>query len=50
MTGPQIPNLFKVPELEETLLFTFLCLVISRIWGDIEPPGMTLHAVFEGFV
>ena len=45
MTGPQIPNLFKVPELKEKLLFTFLCLVIYRIGAHIATPGVNVQAM-----
>jgi preprotein translocase subunit SecY len=40
-----IPNLFKVPELKEKLLFTFLCLVIYRIGAHIATPGVNVDAL-----
>ena len=44
MSNP-IPNLFKVPELKEKLLFTFLCLVIYRIGAHIATPGVNVDAL-----
>ena len=46
MTSP-IPNLFKVPELKEKLLFTFLCLVIYRIGAHIATPGVNVDALAD---
>jgi len=45
LTAPQIPNLFKVPELKEKLLFTILCLVIYRIGAHIATPGVNVEAL-----
>jgi len=42
-----IPNLFKVPELKEKLLFTFLCLVIYRIGAHIATPGVNVDALAD---
>ena len=44
MSNP-IPNLFKVPELKDKLLFTFLCLVIYRIGAHIATPGVNVDAL-----
>ncbi|MGH7531205.1 MAG: preprotein translocase subunit SecY [Gemmatimonadales bacterium] len=46
MTAP-IPNLFKVPELKEKLLFTLLCLVIYRIGAHIATPGVNVDALAD---
>ena len=42
-----IPNLFKVPELKDKLLFTFLCLVIYRIGAHIATPGVNVDALAD---
>jgi len=42
-----IPNLFKVPELKEKLLFTLLCLVIYRIGAHIATPGVNVDALAD---
>ena len=47
MTAPQIPNLFKVPELKEKILFTLLCLVIYRIGAHIATPGVNVTAMAD---
>ena len=46
MSNP-IPNLFKVPELKEKLLFTLLCLVIYRIGAHIATPGVNVEALAD---
>ena len=46
MTSP-IPNLFKVPELKEKLLFTLLCLVVYRIGAHIATPGVNVDALAD---
>ncbi|MEX2157724.1 MAG: preprotein translocase subunit SecY [Gemmatimonadales bacterium] len=46
MTAP-IPNLFKVPELKDKLLFTLLCLVIYRIGAHIATPGVNVDALAD---
>ncbi len=49
-----IPNLWKVPELKEKILFTLLCLAIYRLGAHITTPGVDLQALqqmsgqFEG--
>src|SRR2546427_9357704 len=40
MTAPLIPNLFKVPELKEKILFTLLCLLVYRTGAHIATPGV----------
>src|SRR6266702_4214337 len=47
MTAPQIPNLFKVPELKEKILFTLLCLVIYRAGAHIATPGVNVQALAD---
>ncbi|HEV8263871.1 MAG TPA: preprotein translocase subunit SecY [Gemmatimonadales bacterium] len=42
-----IPNLFKVPELKEKLLFTLLCLVVYRIGAHIATPGVNVDALAD---
>jgi preprotein translocase subunit SecY len=46
VTSP-IPNLFKVPELKEKLLFTLLCLVIYRVGAHIATPGVNVDALAD---
>ncbi len=46
MTSP-IPNLFKVPELKEKLLFTLLCLVVYRVGAHIATPGVNVDALAD---
>src|SRR2546430_17316055 len=45
MTAPRLPNLFKVPELKEKILFTLLCLVGYRIGAHIATPGVNVQAL-----
>ncbi len=45
MTAPGIPNLFKVPELKNKLLFTILCLVVYRVGAHIATPGVNVQAM-----
>jgi preprotein translocase subunit SecY len=47
VTAPQIPNLFKVPELKEKILFTLLCLVIYRIGAHVATPGVNVQALSD---
>ena len=47
MTAPQIPNLFKVPELKEKILFTLLCLVIYRVGAHVATPGVNVQALSD---
>jgi preprotein translocase subunit SecY len=46
VTSP-IPNLFKVPELKEKLLFTLLCLVVYRVGAHIATPGVNVDALAD---
>jgi len=45
VTAPQIPNLFKVPELKNKILFTLLCLVVYRVGAHIATPGVDVQAL-----
>jgi preprotein translocase subunit SecY len=48
MANP-IPNLFKVPELKEKILFTLMVLLIYRVGAHITAPGVdynTLQVIF----
>jgi preprotein translocase subunit SecY len=50
MANP-IPNLFKVPELKEKILFTLMVLLIYRVGAHITTPGVnyvSLQAAFAG--
>jgi len=47
VTAPQIPNLFKVPELKEKILFTLLCLLLYRVGAHIATPGVNVPALAE---
>jgi preprotein translocase subunit SecY len=47
VTAPQIPNLFKVPELKEKILFTLLCLLVYRIGAHIATPGVNVQALAD---
>ncbi|MFW6010509.1 MAG: preprotein translocase subunit SecY [Gemmatimonadota bacterium] len=40
-----IPNLFKVPELKEKILFTLLCLAVYRLGSHITTPGVDVLAL-----
>ena len=40
-----IPNLFKVPELKEKILFTLLCLAVYRLGAHITTPGVNVLAL-----
>src|SRR5690606_30446893 len=48
MANP-IPNLFKVPELKEKILFTLLVLLISRFGAHITVPGVNYVALEQAF-
>ena len=51
MANPQasaaqvLPNLFKVPELKEKILFTLLVLALYRLGAHITTPGVNLQAL-----
>src|SRR5438067_731387 len=47
MTAPRLPNLFKVPELKEKILFTLLCLVVYRVGAHIATPGVNIQALAD---
>ncbi len=49
MTAPRIPNLFKIPELKEKILFTLLCLLLYRIGAHITVPGVDVNALTQFF-
>src|SRR5206468_1703872 len=45
VTAPKIPNLFKVPELKDKILFTLLALLVYRIGAHIATPGVNVQAL-----
>jgi preprotein translocase subunit SecY len=47
VTGPRIPNIFKIPELKEKILFTLLCLVLYRLGAHITVPGIDTQALTQ---
>jgi preprotein translocase subunit SecY len=47
VTAPQLPNLFKVPELKEKILFTLLCLVVYRVGAHVATPGVNVQALSD---
>jgi len=47
VTAPAIPNLFKVPELKEKILFTLLCLLVYRTGAHIATPGVNVQALAD---
>ncbi len=49
MTAPRIPNLFKIPELKEKILFTLLCLLLYRVGSHITVPGVDVTALTQFF-
>jgi preprotein translocase subunit SecY len=48
MANP-IPNLFKVPELKQKILFTLMVLLIYRTGAHITAPGVNVTALEEQF-
>ena len=48
MANP-IPNLFRVPELKEKILFTLFILLIYRVGAHITVPGINVAALREQF-
>jgi len=48
MANP-IPNLFRIPELKDKLLFTLLCLAVYRIGAHITAPGIDVAALEAQF-
>ncbi len=49
MTAPRIPNIFKIPELKEKVLFTLLCLFLYRLGAHITVPGVDTRALTDFF-
>ena len=49
MTAPRIPNVFKIPELKEKILFTLLCLFLYRLGAHITVPGIDARALTDFF-
>ncbi len=45
MAGPQIPNLFKIPELRKKILLTLGILVLLRVGAHITVPGVDRNAL-----
>jgi preprotein translocase subunit SecY len=48
MANP-IPNLFRVPELKNKILFTLLALLVYRIGAHVTAPGIDVNALEEQF-
>jgi len=48
MANP-IPNLFRVPELKNKILFTLLMLLIYRVGAHITVPGLDVNALRQQF-
>ena len=48
MANP-IPNLFKIPELKEKILFTLMALLIYRFGAHITAPGIDVGALTAQF-
>ncbi|MBI1967834.1 MAG: preprotein translocase subunit SecY [Gemmatimonadetes bacterium] len=42
-----MPNLFKVPELKEKILFTLLCLLVYRVGAHVATPGVNVQALTD---
>jgi len=49
VTAPRIPNVFKIPELKEKILFTLLCLFLYRLGAHITVPGIDARALTDFF-
>jgi preprotein translocase subunit SecY len=49
VSAPRIPNLFKIPELKEKILFTLLCLLLYRVGAHITVPGVDVNALTQFF-
>jgi preprotein translocase subunit SecY len=47
VTGAQIPNITKLPELWGKIKFTLLCLLIYRIGAHIATPGVNVQALAD---
>src|SRR5690606_8914847 len=48
MSNP-IPNLFRIPELKQKILFTLLALLIYRVGAHITAPGVNVAALQDQF-
>lgn len=48
MANP-IPNLFKIPELKEKILFTLLALLVYRVGAHVTAPGLDVAALKAQF-
>jgi preprotein translocase subunit SecY len=47
VTAPRIPNIFKIPELKEKVLFTLLCLFLYRLGAHITVPGVDTRGLAD---
>jgi preprotein translocase subunit SecY len=48
MTAPKLPNITRLPpELNDKILFTFLCLVVYRIGAHIATPGVNIQVLSD---
>lgn len=47
MTAPRIPNLFRVPELKEKIIFTLICLVVYRAGAHIATPWVNIQVLAD---
>ena len=47
MSSPGIPNIFRVPELKEKILFTLLCLVVYRAGAHIATPWVNVSVLAD---
>ena len=45
MSTPQIPNIFKIPELRKKILFTLGVLVLLRVGAHVTVPGVNREAL-----
>jgi preprotein translocase subunit SecY len=45
MSTPQVPNIFKIPELRKKILFTLGILVLLRVGAHITVPGVNREAL-----
>ncbi|MSR05967.1 MAG: preprotein translocase subunit SecY [Gemmatimonadetes bacterium] len=47
MTAPRFPNLFRVPELKEKIIFTFICLLVYRAGAHIATPWVNIQVLAD---
>jgi preprotein translocase subunit SecY len=47
MTAPRLPNIFRVPELKEKILFTLMILVVYRVGAHIATPGVNIQVLAD---